>query len=298
MTSDPPPEAGARPGVAFGTVARSYDRGRPDYPREAVEWLVGSGQPRTVLELGAGTGKLTRALVAAGHDVHATDPDERMLEVLSGHLPEVRTTVGTAEEIAVPDRSVDVVVCAQTFHWLDHERALPAIARALRPNGHLAVVWQQRDERIPWVKKLGRLLASPQPHEPLEPLVHSSLFSFVEGTTFASWQGVDRDSLLDLARSRSRVIGLDASARERLLTQVGELYDGYGRGHDGMQLPYVVHCHRTRVVHQTGLFDDGSDAVGVRRPAGDEGEPPESPGRAPDGPSDGTDTDMLLIDFR
>lgn len=80
-------------GRVFGKVAESYDRGRPTYPREAVEWLVGAG-PKSVLELGAGTGKLTRTLVELGHDVHATEPDEAMLQVLRRNLPDLRSSSG------------------------------------------------------------------------------------------------------------------------------------------------------------------------------------------------------------
>lgn len=302
MSTDPPPDPGQSPGRVFGDDAAAYDRGRPGYPAEAVEWLVGP-RPCTVLELGAGTGKLTGSLLAAGHDVHATDPDPRMLEVLREHHPGVRTTVAAAEEPVVPDRSVDVVVCAQSFHWFDPDRALPTIARALRPHGHLALVWNQRDERIPWVRRLGRLLASVHPDEALDPLIASPLFSFVEEATYTSWQAVDRARLEDLVRSRSRIAAAPATTRERTLEEARALYDGYGRGHDGMQLPYLTHCRRTRVVHQKGLFDDGSDAPGVQHPAepaapaekADEDVPPTRTGSEV---SDGADADVLLIDFR
>ena len=91
-----------------------------------------------MLELGAGTGKLTAVLVELGHDVHATEPDPEMLAVLQRHLPDVPTSEAGAEEIPLPDRSVDVVVAAQSFHWFDHDLALPEIARVLRPGGYLA----------------------------------------------------------------------------------------------------------------------------------------------------------------
>src|SRR6476619_1490919 len=153
------PDAGSRWARSFGSVVADSDRGRPSYPREAAAWLAGE-RPVTVLELGAGTGKLTAQLVALGHDVHATDPDTAMLDILRRDLPDVRTSVASAEEIPLPDRSVDVVVCAQAFHWFDLDRALPEIARVLRPGGRLALVWNQRDERIPWVRRLGALIGT------------------------------------------------------------------------------------------------------------------------------------------
>ena len=287
------------PARSFGAVAAAYERGRPGYPREAVSWLVGD-EPQTVLELGAGTGKLTRELVAAGHDVHATDPDEAMLEVLREQLPGVRTSLAPAEDLQVPDRSVDVVVCAQAFHWFDLERALPQIARVLKPTGHLALVWNLRDERIPWVKRLGRLIGDPvtqamDQNRPLEALAHSPLFSFVEETTFKSWQEVNRETIVDLVASRSNVATLEPEARQAKLEAVLAFYDDFGRGMDGMQLPYVVHCRRTQVVHQPGLF-------GEERAADPEGPADAAdPTRAGDPHGKGTDgkgPDILLIDFR
>jgi ubiquinone/menaquinone biosynthesis C-methylase UbiE len=282
------------PARSFGSVADAYDRARPSYPQEAAVWLAGD-QPTTVLELGAGTGKLTSALVALGHDVHATDPDEQMLAVLRRRLPDVRTSVAAAEEIPAPDASYDVVVTAQAFHWFDPERALPEIARVLRPGGRLAVVRNARDERIPWVRRLGRVLGSPAADPETTPervLVHSPLFGFVEEEMFRFWQVVDRRSIQELALSRSSVATLDEAGRAAKLAEVLAFYDDYGRGMDGMQLPYQACCLRTTVVDRSS--DD--------RAAGEQAAE-EHVGAASDGPSaprvtDGADADMLLIDFR
>ena len=144
---------------SFGGVAEAYERGRPTYPADAVQWMVGD-QPSSVLELGAGTGKLTRVLVSLGHDVHATDPDAEMLAILEEQVPGTRTAVASAEDIPLADRSVDVVIAAQAFHWFDLDRALPEIARVLRPGGRLCLVWNQRNEKIPWVRRLGALIGT------------------------------------------------------------------------------------------------------------------------------------------
>ncbi len=138
MMDDPTIDEVRRQARSFGSVAERYDRGRPGYPAPAVRWLVGR-ETATVLELGAGTGKLTAELVAQGYDVHATEPDPEMLAVLRKRLPDVPTSEAGAEEIPLPDRSVDVVVVGQAFHWFDHDLALPEIARVLRPGGHLVV---------------------------------------------------------------------------------------------------------------------------------------------------------------
>ena len=186
--------SGAEPDWAhsFGGVAEAYERGRPTYPAEAARWLLGD-QPLTVLELGAGTGKLTRVLVGLGHDVHATDPDAEMLAVLEARLPGVRTAVASAEEIPLADWSVDAVVAAQAFHWFDLDRALPEIARVLRPEGMLCLLWNQRNEKIPWVRRLGALIGTQeQLRDPAEALIFSELFGFVEDHEFSHWQTIDR----------------------------------------------------------------------------------------------------------
>ena len=261
------------PSRSFGAVVDAYDRARPTYPREAAAWLAGD-QPTTVLELGAGTGKLTQVLVDLGHDVHATDPDEQMLARLRQNLPDVRTSVASAEDIPAPDAAYDVVVVAQAFHWFDHDRALPEIARVLKPGGRIALVCTQEQLRS------------------VEPLVTSPLFGFVEDQEFRHWQVVDRESIQDLALSRSNVAVLDEEARAAKLGEVLAFYDDYGRGMDGMQLPYVARCYRAPV---------RADAPRPERPGrgvpGDDESPTESTGPIVD-PHPGDDDDLLLIDFR
>ena len=280
MSIDHPPGK-PEPARSFGGVADSYDRGRPTYPREAAVWLT-SEQPLSVLELGAGTGKLTQQLVALGHDVHATEPDEKMLALLAKNLPDIRVSQSSAEEIPSGDSSYDVVVSAQAFHWFDYDKALPEIARVLRPHGRLSLVWNQRDERIPWVKRLGAIIGTQdQLRDPAERLVGSRLFGDVEEASFKFWQVIDRSSIRDLVRSRSNVAVLSASQQEAKMAEVLAFYDDFGRGMDGMQLPYAASCFRAQVLDRVTptLTDKQSaeDGDGVV--------------------SDGSSTDMLLIDF-
>ncbi len=282
---------------SFGEVAAAYDRGRPTFPLEAARWLAGS-EPTTVLELGAGTGKLTTQLVALGHDVHATEPDAAMLAVLRDALPDVPTSESPAEEIPLPDRSVDVVVAAQAFHWFDHDRALPEIARVLRPGGRLGLAWNVRDERIPWVRRLGALLGSPgaasESTDSSGLLVRSDLFGFVEEKEFPFWQEVNRDTIVDMAASRSYVATLDEEARAARLAEVRAFYDEFGRGMDGMQLPYRCECFRARVVDRPDR-----EPSSQQDSSGDSAGPPVPERSGPAGRvSDGGDPDLLLIDFR
>jgi SAM-dependent methyltransferase len=279
--------------LSFATVAEAYDRARPSYPPEAAAWLVGHHRS-TVVELGAGTGKLTELLVAAGHDVIATDPLPEMLGHLRARVPGARAAVATAERIPVSSHTADVVVCAQSFHWFDHATALPEIARVLRPGGVLALVWNARDEGIPWARKLGALLnqGGETRADLAAPLVESQDFGPVTQQEFRFWQSLRRDELFDLVRSRSYVALLDETARADLLERVGALYDDYGRGPDGMQLPYLTRCYRAVVHHRDpappvprsfGVVDsDATQPIG-RIPH--QAAPPDDPG-------------TLLIDFK
>jgi ubiquinone/menaquinone biosynthesis C-methylase UbiE len=276
------------PARSFGGVVDAYDRGRPSYPRDAAAWLT-ADQPLSVLELGAGTGKLTEQLVALGHDVHATDPDPAMLAKLSERLPEVRTSQASAEEIPGGDRTYDVVVCAQAFHWFDLDRALPEIARVLKAGGRLSQVWNQRDERVPWVRRLGAIIGTQdQLREPAAALADSRLFEEVEEAEFKFRQQIDKVSIKDLVLSRSNVATLPTQQREAKLAEVAAFYEEYGRGMDGMQLPYLARCFRTRVLDRPASFS-GTDEV-------DAGAEPNEPVRVSNGADD--DTDLLLIDFR
>ncbi|RWZ64674.1 class I SAM-dependent methyltransferase [Labedella populi] len=146
-------------GRSFSAAAEFYDSVRPGYPEGAVDWMVPTSA-RRVLDLGAGTGKLTSALVARGLDVLAVDPSAEMLAVLDRVVPEARTLVGEAEAIPVADASVDAVTAAQAWHWVDPERAGAEAARVLVPGGRLALVWNIRDERVDWLRRLGEIAGS------------------------------------------------------------------------------------------------------------------------------------------
>jgi SAM-dependent methyltransferase len=168
-----------------------------------------------------------------------------MLEVLRSSLPETRALLGTAEEIPLEDNSVDVVVVAQAWHWVDPERAIPEVARVLRPGGRLGLVWNIRDERLGWVRELGQIIGSDGDGGrtqvtlpgPFTDLTHHQ----VEWTNYLTPQ-----ALIDLVASRSYCINSPAEVRTKTLDQVRELLTTHPAlaNSTGLALPYVTMCTR------------------------------------------------------
>lgn len=232
------------PYTAFAEVAGAYERGRPGYPDEAVRWLVGL-DPRDVVDLGAGTGKLTRALVGLGHRVTAVEPLDEMRAELELALPDVHAVAGRAESMPLPNSSADAVTSAQAFHWFDHDDALPEIGRVLRPSGRLALVWNSREDRDPWMARLSAIIGNESIEESdVVPILDASgLFGPVETAQFSFQQALDRDGLLDLVLSRSYLAKLPPPDRQPVLDAVGSLYDETATP-DGVRLAYVTECFR------------------------------------------------------
>ncbi len=226
--------------LSFGAEAAAYERGRPSYPPESIDWLL-PPNARDVLDLGAGTGKLTTRLVERGLGVVAVDPIPEMLELLSRSLPDTPALLGTAEEIPLPDDSVDAVLVAQAWHWFDPERAVKEVARVLRPGGRLGLVWNTQDERMGWVRDLGRIIGHEDDPfnqkvtlaEPFENVERHQ----VEWTSYLTPQ-----ALIDLVASRSYCITSPADVRTVTLERVRELLATHPAlaNSTGLALPYVT----------------------------------------------------------
>lgn len=234
--------------ASFAGVADVYERARPGYPDEAVWWLAGR-EPRDVVDLGAGTGKLTRSLVALGHRVTAVEPLAEMLDQLRAAVPEAIALSGSAEAIPLPDASADVVTVAQAYHWFDHGPALREIARVLRPGGRVALVWNARDDsEQEWVARfsetvVGRSTFTRHVGEIASTIDESGLFGPVERATFAHVQPLGRADLLELVRSRSDCAVLPEEQRLPVLERAEALFDDYAV--DGrLLMPYVTECFR------------------------------------------------------
>jgi SAM-dependent methyltransferase len=213
----------------FSRSADAYERGRPEYPREALDWLaarLGLAPGRRVLDLAAGTGKLTRELVRTGAAVTAVEPVAEMRSLLP---PEARSLEGTAEAIPLDAASVDAVTVAQAFHWFDGERALAEIHRVLVPGARLALVWNRRGSD-PVNAAIEELLA---PHRGEVPTHHGGawrgvlertpLFGPAEDRRFENAQVLNADGLADRVGSTSFVAALGPGPRAALLDEVRAL---------------------------------------------------------------------------
>lgn len=234
--------------LSFGSQAAAYERGRPSYPPEAVDWLLAPTDiwvARDVLDLGAGTGKLTTRLVERGLTVIAVDPIAEMLEMLRTALPDTPALLGSAEQIPLPDNAVDAVLVAQAWHWFDSERAVAEIARVLRPGGRLGVLWNTRDERSGWVKDFGRIVGLEHDRDNAtvdlpEPFIDIATHQ-VEWTNYITPQ-----ALIDYVASRSYCITSPAEVRTRTLDEVRELLVSHPSlaNATGLAMPYITVCVR------------------------------------------------------
>lgn len=242
--------------AAFASAADAYDRARPTYAPEAIDWLAGEtrlGRGRVVVDLAAGTGKLTRALVATGARVVAVEPVAEMRAKLVAALPEVEALDGTAEAMPLGAASADVVAVGQAFHWFRHEEALPEIARVLKSDGWLALLWNTRDARHPVQHGIEELLrAYWAPDTPLarefawrDELKASPLFGPVAKHDVPNPQVLTREGLRDRIASTSFVAAMGADEREALLGRVLELVKGLP---EPFPFPYVTEVYLARRV--------------------------------------------------
>ncbi len=222
----------------FARAAAAYDRGRPSYPREALDWLVrqaGLGAGDRVVDVGAGTGKLSAGLVQIGLEVIAVEPLAEMRAVLSERLPSVRILDATAEELPLEAGSVAAVVAAQAYHWFAADAALTEFHRVLRAGGTLALVWNARDRQEPLWRELDSIIGryrdsipKPESADWRRSLAATGLFRTAGRATFPNVQRLDVESFIDRIASMSFVSALAEAEREAVLERVRRLAERAG----------------------------------------------------------------------
>lgn len=221
----------------YGASSDAYERGRPSYPPDAVGCVVDElaiGPPSVVVDLAAGTGKLTRLLVPTGARVVAVEPVASMRTTLAEAVGDAGVVAGTAEALPLAAGTVDALVVAQAFHWFDVATALAEAARVVRPGGGLALLWNQRDESVRWVAELFRLMRwSERPVPSYEDVDWAGVvgrvgaFSPLEQRSFANDQEVDAGALVDRVLSTSHIGVLPAEEQAALADRVRQLVAGF-----------------------------------------------------------------------
>jgi SAM-dependent methyltransferase len=219
---------------SFGAAAVAYAEHRPDYAEAAVRWALEAAPGTRVLDLGAGTGKLTATLVALGAEVIAVEPDPAMLSELRRELPAVHALPGSAEAIPLPQACVDAVVAGNALHWFDMDVAGPEMARVLVPGGVLAGLWNVMDDRVDWVSGLalvsGDAAIGPRDtlsnwraeteHAHLPSTGHAARFGSPKQIEFPHRQPRTADSLIATLATRAGVLVMPEQERELTLGRI------------------------------------------------------------------------------
>jgi SAM-dependent methyltransferase len=235
----------------FDRAAETYERARPDYPAAAVRHLgrvLHLGPGRIVVDLGSGTGKFTRALAPLGATRVAVEPTPGMRRVFRRAVPDVALIDGTAEAIPLPDGFADAVVCAQAFHWFRPRPALREIARVVRPGGGLGLVWNTRDDRLPWSRQISRIIGRYRRGTPehraqrWRPAFRGrgSPFGPLHAARFAHAQAGPPEMFVDRFLSVSVIANLPPAERRGVAAEIRELLrtDRATRGRRRITLPY------------------------------------------------------------
>ncbi|MFY1667710.1 class I SAM-dependent methyltransferase [Pseudomonas sp. Pseu.R1] len=244
--------------VGFSTQAGTYTQGRPDYPDELSHWLrhtLNIDEQSSVVDLGAGTGKFTRLLVPLTDHLKAVEPVEPMRQEFAKGLPHTPIVGGTAEALPLADRSTDVLLCAQAFHWFANEQALAEIHRVLKPGGRLGLVWNVRDESVDWVAEITRIIT---PYEGDTPRFHTGewrrpfnglYFAQPELTCFRySHSGSPETVIMNRFLSVSFIAALPDAEKADVTRQLRELIQTHPalRGHETVDFPYQTQAYLCR----------------------------------------------------
>jgi len=240
----------------FGSEAEAYERSRPSYPPDAVAWLVEHlrlGPGATVVDLAAGTGKLTRLLTPTGARVVAVEPVNGMRDVFAQVMPAVPMVGGAAEALPFADASLDAVTVAQAFHWFDADAAFAELARVLRPGGRVGLVWNARDRSVDWVDQVWAIMDRVEKRAPWrdhDRWSDSALgdrpgFGPIQTAIFENEEPYTPTGVVDRFRGVSHVAALPADEREAVLHEIREVLATHPQtgGRNELRIPYRVDAH-------------------------------------------------------
>ena len=237
-------------GLSFQDGGEHYDRVRPGYPADSVDWLLPPGA-KSAADVGAGTGKFTALLVDRGLQVAAVDPSTDMLEQLRKSYPGVEALEGTAEATGLADSAFDVVSVAQAWHWCDPVKASTEIARILRPHGVLGLIWNQLDTSVPWVHRLSRIMHAGDVHKPGFRPVIGPEFTDLESHLTSWLDAVSPEDIMELTKSRSYYLRANEATRAKVMGNLEwYLYDHLGHAPGQLLgLPYLTTTWRAHKIH-------------------------------------------------
>jgi SAM-dependent methyltransferase len=242
--------------TGFDKEAGPYDRARPSYPDDAVAWIAENLRfepSRTVADVAAGTGKLTRLLVPFGASIVAVEPIDGMRAGLRQNVPEVVAVAGTAEALPFADESLDAITVAQAFHWFDAAAALREFGRVLAPRGRLALVWNARDRTAPLVDAIWSIMdrverdapwrAHDEWHE--SAFVETGFFGPLHEATFANAQLLSPEGMVERVQSVSHVAVLPRDEQEKVLDEVRSVLATHpdAAGRSELTVPYRVDAY-------------------------------------------------------
>jgi SAM-dependent methyltransferase len=240
----------------FDKEAETYERVRPSYPADAVAWLAGNleiGPGRTVLDVAAGTGKLTRLLLPFGATLFAAEPVAGMRRSFVTAVPGVSIVATVAEAMPIAGRSVDAITVAQAFHWFDADRAFDEFRRVLRPGCRVGVIWNARDRSSDWVNEVWSIMDRVEKRAPWRDhenwrdsaLGERAGFGPIHSATFRQEQTITPDGVVERIASVSHVAVLETAERERVLDEVRAVLAGHSdtRGRAELRIPYRVDAY-------------------------------------------------------
>ncbi|MGC4877006.1 class I SAM-dependent methyltransferase [Micromonospora sp. DT43] len=236
--------------LSFGAAAGDYDRFRPRYPEAAIRWALDGLDDARIVDLGAGTGILTRDVQALGHQVVPVEPDPGMRAQLARSTPGTTALAGSAEAVPLPDAAADAVLVGTAYHWFDREPAHAEIARVLRPGGTFAPIWNIRDDSVDWVAELGRIahLDDKSGKTVVKDADFGPAFGTIEAREFTHRTTLTPDELRGMIRTRSYWLTAPDADRRRVEEELTELLATHPAlaGQETVELPYRTLVLRSR----------------------------------------------------